>query len=138
MTGVGSIGPGAAEPHGDRRDFDLDVDASLSGRLFYRDWSVVRDDGTTGTVTVSPTDAETRITAFRDSSQRCEAPTRGVEFDGIGRLDFGALFTFTVVACDNGPAASGADEFRIEVPDRGYSAGIDRLSSGDLAKSGSS
>src|SRR5439155_14063949 len=41
------LGAGSATPGSDRQDFNFGVTASLSGgQLFYRDWAVVRGDGT--------------------------------------------------------------------------------------------
>jgi PKD repeat protein len=142
LTGVGSIGPGPATPGGSRVDFDLDVASSLTGRVLIRDWAVVRTDGSVGTLTVTPTDAETRITAVRDGSITCADPTHGVEVDGVGRLNSGGdsdpagdeFLEFTVTACDEGPAESGADVLLVSLAN-GYTAGPDHLSSGDLAKS---
>jgi PKD repeat protein len=143
LTGVGSIGAGPATPGGSRVDFDLDVESSLTGRVFVRDWAAVHTDGSVGTLTVTPTDAATRITAVRDGSITCTDPTQGVEVDGVGRLNSGGdsnpagdeFVEFTVTACDEGPAESGADVFMMSLPAYGYTAGPDRLSSGDLIKS---
>ncbi|MGH7606984.1 MAG: hypothetical protein ACREME_06560, partial [Gemmatimonadales bacterium] len=109
------------------------MNLDLDGRLFYRDWSVVRGDGTVGSLTVDPADSATGITAFRDGSTACADPTRGAEFDGTGRLDVGDLAGFTVAACDNGPPGSGADVFRIDLqPPHPYSKRA-VLSSGDVS-----
>ena len=51
----------------------------------------------------------------------------------MGRLDTGDLLRFTVVTCDNGPAGSGADLFRISLPQAQYQVG-GLLSSGDVVK----
>ena len=135
IAGLGTLGAGSATPGGDRQEFDFDVGADLSGRLFYRDWAVVRADGTVGTVTVDPTDSSTAITAYRDGSAACANATGGAEFDGTGRLDIGDLVGFTAAACDNG-ATSGVDFFRIDVqPPHEYSHG-GMLSSGHVVKSG--
>ncbi|HEV8305279.1 MAG TPA: PKD domain-containing protein [Gemmatimonadales bacterium] len=143
LSGVGSIGPGPATPGGTRLEFDLDVASTLTGRVFLRDWAVVRDDGSVGTLTVTATDAATRITAVRDGSTMCADPTHGVEVEGVGRVNSGGdsnpagdeLLNFTVRACDEGPAGSGADLLMVSLPAHGYTAGPDNLSSGDLAKS---
>src|SRR5207249_8551934 len=120
----------------DRRDFNFDVTASLSRvELFYRDWAVVRGDGTVGTLTVDPADPSTAITAYRDWASVCADPTRGVTFDGTGRLDTGSLISFTVAVCDNGSPGSGTDFLQMDVPAYTYSHG-GLLSSGDVAKSG--
>ena len=144
MAGAGSIGTMPAAPGNDVRDFDLDVASTLSGRLFVRDWIVVRPDGSVGTLRVSPTDPATRFTAFRDSSARCGDPARGVEFEGIARVNSGGdsnpgadeMLAFIVRACDGGPVGSGEDYFQIAVPAHDYDRG-DPLTSGDLVKSSS-
>ena len=136
LRGTGTTGTGLAIPTSNRQEFDVDVAWDLSGRLFFRDWSTVRTTGGTATVTVDPSDAGTWFSAFRTSSTRCAASARGTEVDGIGRLDTGGLVAFTVVACDNAPGGSGADVFRMLVPEAG---GYDRggsISSGDIAESG--
>jgi hypothetical protein len=136
LRGTGTIGTGLAVPTSNRQEFDIDVAWDLSGRLFFRDWSVVRMTGGTATVTVDPGDSGTWFSAFRTSSTRCAAPARGTEIEGIGRLDTDGLVAFTVVACDNTPGGSGADVFRILVPEAG---GYDRggsISSGDIAEGG--
>ena len=137
-----ALGTGAATPGGTRADFDFDVASSLSGRLFYRDWSVVRPDGSIGTLRVDPsTDPATRTTAFRSGSATCEDPTRGAEFDGVGRVNSGGdtnpggdeWLSFTVTICDNGPTGSTLDVFGITLPTR-YQAGPDRVAEGDISK----
>ena len=135
VTGLGTLGAGSATPGSNRQEFDFDVVADLSGRLFYRDWAAVRSDGSVGTLTVGDTDPSTAITAFRDGSAACADSTHGAEFDGTGRLDIGDLVGFTVAVCDNGAAGSGTDFFRIDVlPPYQYSrSGF--LSSGDVVKS---
>ena len=135
MHGSGSIGDGTATPGANHQDFTFDVAADLTGSLTYRDWAVTRADGSVATVTVAATDPETRITAFRDASDVCSDPARGAEFDGIGRLDTGDLIGFTVIGCDNGASGSGADGFRMSVPDAGGYLREDLLSSGDIVKS---
>ena len=135
VRGAGSIGSGLAIPTADRQDFDIDITWDLSGRLFYRDWSVVRTTGGVATVTVDAGDPSTFFTAFRNSSTTCSDPSRGVEVDGLGRLDTGELVYFTAVACDN---ASGPDAFRLMVPEAAnYNAG-GSLSSGEITKQGGS
>src|SRR5439155_2375312 len=86
------------------------------GQVFYRDWAVVRIDGTVGTLTVDPADPSTAITAYRDWASVCADPTRGVAFDGTGRLDTGGLTDFTVAVCDNGSPESGTDFLQMDVP----------------------
>ncbi|PYO96367.1 MAG: hypothetical protein DMD61_14175, partial [Gemmatimonadetes bacterium] len=136
VGGQGTLGAGSATPGSDRQDFNFDVTASLSGgQVFYRDWAVVRIDGTVGTLTVDPADPSTAITAYRDWASVCADPTRGVAFDGTGRLDTGSLTDFTVAVCDNGSPESGTDFLQMDVPAYTYNHG-GFLSSGDVAKSG--
>ena len=135
VGGLGTLGVGSPTPGSDRQEFDVDVAADLSGRVFYRDWAAVRSDGTVGTLTVDPTDAGTAITAYRDWSSACVDPTRGAEFDGTGRLDTGGLVGFTVRGCDDGAPGSGLDFVRMDVPLYEYSHG-GFPSSGDVAKAG--
>src|SRR5438128_3040402 len=136
VGGQGTLGAGSATPGSDRQDFNFDVTASLSGgQVFYRDWAVVRIDGTVGTLTVDPADPSTAITAYRDWASVCADPTRGVAFDGTGRLDTGSLTDFTVAVCDNGSPESGTDFLQMDVPAYTYRHG-GLLSSGDAAKSG--
>lgn len=134
ISGVGTLGSGPPEPGSGLFDFDFDVASDLTGRLFFRAWAVVRPDGTPATITVAPADPGTAITAFRGGSAACDDPAQGAEFDGIGRLDTGELYGFTVRACDHGAAESGADYFDINLPDRPYRR-ADRLSSGDIVRS---
>src|SRR6266511_3223304 len=124
VGGLGTLGAGSATPGSDRQEFNFDVTADLSGgRLFYRDWAVVRSDGTVGTLTVDPADPSTAITAYRDWASVCADPTRGVAFDGTGRLDTGDLTSFTVATCDNGAPESGLDFLEMDVAPLGYSHG---------------
>jgi hypothetical protein len=134
--GSGSVGSGEATPGSSRQDFTFDIAQDLrTGTLTYRDWSFVRGNGSTVTVTVSASDPNTAIAWFRDRSAACADPTRGAEFEGLGRLDDGNLYAFTVVACDNGPAGSGGDSFRLSISSVGYQReGL--VSSGDVVKSG--
>jgi len=135
IRGTGSVGTGAATPGSQRQDFDFDITSDLGGHLTLTDWSVVRSATAVGTLTVSPTDQGTWLTAFRDGSSACPDPTHGVEVDGTGRLDTGVLLPFTLYVCDNGPAGSGTDYFKIYSPSGGYERD-GSLSSGDVVKSG--
>src|SRR3989475_7132384 len=131
VGGQGTLGAGSATPGSGRQDFNFDVTATLSGgQLFYRDWAVVRGDGTVGTLTVDPADPSTAITAYRDWASVCADPTRGVAFDGTGRLDTGSLISFTVAVCDNRSPESGTDFLQMDVPAYTYSHG-GSLSHGD-------
>jgi hypothetical protein len=100
IRGVGAIGTGAPTAGSDRQEFDFDVSSNLTGHLAYRDWRI------SATITVDG-DPATMISAFRETSSLCANPADGAEFDGTGRLQTGAYASFTVVACDNGPAGSG-------------------------------
>ena len=134
IAGVGTTGLGTPTVGSDLQEFNFDVASTLSGRLFYRDWSAVRRNGTTVAVVTVDTDPATGITAYRNSSTACADSTHGVEFHGIGRVDTGEYFDFIVVACDNGPAGSGADFFRFSIPLAANYSREGLLSSGDIAK----
>src|SRR5256885_2268218 len=135
ISGTGSIGTGDATPGSSRQDFDFDITSDLAGHLTFTDWSVGRSATTVGQLTVSASDLGTWFSAFRDGSTACADPTHGVEVDGTGRLDTGALMAFTLYIGDNGPAGSGSDFLRLYMPNAGY-ARNGNLSSGDLVKSG--
>jgi hypothetical protein len=132
VTGLGTLGSGDTTPGSDRQEFDFDASTALTGRVFYRDWGFVEPDGSVATLTVDA-DSNTGIRRFRDGSDACADFTRGVEFDGTGRLNTGQLVGFTVATCDNGPSGSATDFFRIDVfaYRREGSA-----TSGDVAKAG--
>ncbi len=116
--------------------FNFDARSDLTGSLQYTEYAVVYPDGSPGTLTVNANDPATGIQAFRTSSNACGDPSRGAEFDGVGRLHDGSLVSFTVAACDNGPAGSGQDFFSLNIPSIGESrSGF--LTAGDIAKSGS-
>jgi len=134
VTGRGQIGSGSPSPGSDAQTFDFDVRADLSGRFTGTDWSFLHPGGTPATVTVDrAADPETSITAFQSSSSACSDPSRGVEFDGVGREDTGRLLTFHATVCDNG-AGVGTDFFRVQVPSDGYDkSGV--LTGGDIVKS---
>jgi hypothetical protein len=133
-TGLGTLGLGSPSPGSDRQDFDFDVAADLTGRLFYRDFTELNTNGTVEFITVDPKDSQTHITAYRDRSDKCTDPTHGAEFDGTGRLDDGTLTSFTVSICDNGVSGSGADFFQFVIPGDYSHGGF--LTSGDITKSG--
>ena len=83
-------------------------------------------------------DPATSFTAYRNASpSKCQDPTRGVEFDAVGRGDEGDLRSYTVQVCDddprNGPAGSGVDFFSIYITLERYGrSGIP--TSGDIVK----
>ena len=134
-SGQGQIGNGSPSPGHDVQGFDFDVRSDLTGRFLFTDYGEVRPDGSAGTFHVDPSDPGTRFTAFRASSSACADPSRGAEFDGIGRVDTGETGDFTVAICDNGPAGSGMDYFSLVIPAGSYTkAGT--VTAGDVVKSG--
>jgi len=134
-SGQGQIGNGSPSPGHDVQGFDFDVRSDLTGRFLFTDYGEVRPDGSAGTFHVDPSDPGTRFTAFRASSSACAEPSRGAEFDGIGRVDTGETGDFTVAICDNGPAGSGMDYFSLVIPAGSYTkAGT--VTAGDVVKSG--
>jgi hypothetical protein len=115
-TSVGAIGPGSATPGSDRQTFDFNVINAPGGRLFVRDLTLVRSNGSVASLTADPAvDAATRISAFTKTSAAC------VRFSGTGRVDNGPLVDFSVDACDNGSPGAGVDSFGISVPAFAYS-----------------
>ena len=138
ITGLGQIGTGSPSPGNNVQTFNFDARSDLTGSLKFSDYSIVRADGSVGTLTVDPTtDPATAITAFRTNSSACSDPSNGAEFDGTGREDAGGggeLLGFTVVACDNGPAGSALDFFSLAVPSEAYQKS-GSVTSGDIAKS---
>ena len=139
ITGLGQIGTGSPSPGNNVQTFNFDARSDLTGSLKFSDYSIVRADGSVGTLTVDPTtDPATAITAFRTNSSACSDPSNGAEFDGTGREDAGGggeLLGFTVVACDNGPAGSALDFFSLAVPSEAYQKS-GSVTSGDIAKWG--
>lgn len=134
ITGLGTLGTGDTIPGSDRQQFDFDASSTLTGRVFYRDWSFVNPDGSVGTLIVdASTDSSTGIRRFRDGSDACADFTRGGEFDATGRLSTGELVPVIVYACDNGPADGGNDFFRIDVFAYRREG---RATSGDVEKTG--
>jgi len=112
IRGVGAFGTATPAPGADREDFDFDVAQDLTGRVLYNDWRY------NAWVKVNPADPQTAITAFRNQSAQCPGndPANGAEVDGTGRRENGILQAFTLIACDLGPAGSGADFFQITFP----------------------
>src|SRR5439155_7558 len=71
------------------------------------------------------------------SPSKCQDPTRGVEFDAVGRGDEGDLRSYTVQVCDDDPrtgsGGSGVDFFSVYIAVGGYGrSGIP--TSGDIVK----
>ena len=134
-SGQGQIGNGSPSPGHDVQGFDFDVRSDLTGRFLFTDYGEVRPDGSAGTFHVDPSDPGTRFTAFRASSSACADPSRGAEFDGIGRVDTGETGDFTVAICDNGPAGSGMDFFSLVIPAGSYTKS-GTVTAGDVVRSG--
>lgn len=143
VTGVGKIGSGLPLPLSPTMTFEFEASADLTGAKMYHDWIVVRKDGTIGNLRVDPLDPGTGITAFRDGSAACGDFSRGVEFDGVGRVnaqgelepDRAVLWPFTVRVCDNG--LLGGDWYQLEVWKANFEPHYDArgfLTAGDIAK----
>jgi len=115
--------------------FDFDVQTNLTGRFTGTDYSDLHPGGVPATLTTDHSaDPATSITAFRASSGACSDPSRGVEFDAIGREDTGGLVSYTIAVCDNGPANSGMDFFSVFIPSEGFGRS-GQVASGDIVKS---
>jgi len=119
--------------------FDFDVRADGTGRLTGTDWGDIHPSGQPASITTDPVaDPATSFTAYRNTApSKCQDPTRGVEFDAVGRGDEGDLRSYTVQVCDDDPrTASGGslvDFFSIYIPVGGYGrSGIP--TSGDIVK----
>jgi len=130
VTGVGAIGQSLALPTMNRQEFDFDVPGTTGARFFFRDYSVVRTSPSLlGSMTVDPADGATGITSFAQTSARC------ITFGGIGRVDTGDLFAFSVMACDNGSPGAGLDFLSMSVPDINYDK-ANKLTDGEITTSG--
>ncbi len=135
-SGTGQLGLGAPAPPNNVQAFDFDVRADLTGRFSITAYDDVHPDGTIATVLVDPSaDPATFFKAYRTSSNVCSDPSRGVEFDALGR-DGPDLVNVTGILCDDGPQGSGRDflSFFIIKPN---AAGIGRsgmVTSGDIVK----
>src|SRR5438034_788333 len=135
VTGRGQVGTAAPQPGNNVQTFDFDVRADLTGRFTGTDYSDLHPGGVPATLTTDhAADPATSITAFRSSSSACSDPSRGVEFDGIGREDTGGLVGYTIAVCDNGPANSGLDFFSVFIPSEGFGRS-GQVASGDIVKS---
>ncbi len=135
VNGQGQLGMGSATPGNYVQTFALDARADLTGRFTITDYSDLYPDGTAASMTTDhSTDAETGIMAYRNSSSACADPSRGAEFDAMGRVvNDGFLVSYTVVLCDNGPAGSGSDFFSLYIPEKGYGRS-GNVTSGDIVK----
>ena len=135
VTGRGQVGTAAPQPGNNVQTFDFDVRADLTGRFTGTDYSDLHPGGVPATLTTDhAADPATSITAFRSSSSACSDPSRGVEFDAIGREDTGGLVSYTIAVCDNGPANSGLDFFSVFIPSEGFGRS-GQVASGDIVKS---
>jgi len=136
ISGTGQIGLGTPTPHNNVQTFDFDVQANLTGRFSITAYDDIHPDGTIATVFADPArDPATLIKAYRTSSAACTDPSRGVEFDGVGR-DGPDLVNFTVIVCDDGAQGSGRDFLSFFI-DKHADAGIGRsgmVTSGDIVK----
>src|SRR5438552_1788322 len=135
VTGRGQVGTAAPQPGNNVQTFDFDVRADLTGRFTGTDYSDLHPGGVPATLTTDhAADPATSITAFRSSSSACSDPSRGVEFDAIGREDTGGLVGYTIAVCDNVPANSGLDFFSVFIPSEGFGRS-GQVASGDIVKS---
>jgi hypothetical protein len=117
VSGTGQLGMGSPTPHDNVQTFAFDVRADLTGRFTITDYSNIHPAGNPATLTTDvSTDPATSITAYRNSSSVCSDPTRGAEFDAVGRDDEGNLASYTVIVCDDGPAGSGSDFLSLFIP----------------------
>src|SRR6266581_341102 len=140
VTAQGQLGMGSPTPGNNVQTFDFTVRADLTGRVTLTDNNDLRPNGSAARmITDASSDPATSITAYRNSSSACSDPSRGVEFDAVGRDDEGFLEGYTVQACDNGPAGSGTDFWSIFVtngygqPVAGYGHS-GTVTSGDIVK----
>ncbi len=139
VSGHVQLGWGPATPGSVVQTFDFVVRADGTGRLTGTDWGNIHPSGQPASMTTDPVaDPATSFTAYRNASpSKCQDPTRGVEFDGVGREPEGDLRSYTVQVCDddprNGPGGSGVDFFSIYIAVGGYGrSGIP--TSGDIVK----
>ena len=134
VSGTGQIGMGSPTPGHGVQTFALDARADLTGRFTYTDNSDVHPNGNAASLTTdASTDAATAITAYRNSSGACSDPSRGAEFDAVGRSDENELMSYTVIVCDGGPEGSGGDFLSIYIPSKRYGrSGMG--TSGDIVK----
>jgi len=139
VSGHVQLGWGSATPGNSVQTFDFDVRADGTGRLTGTDWGDIHPSGQPASMTTDPVaDPATSFTAYRNAApSKCQDPTRGVEFDAVGRGDEGDLRSYTVQVCDDDPrTASGGslvDFFSIYIAVGGYGrSGIP--TSGDIVK----
>jgi hypothetical protein len=139
VSGHIQLGWGSAAPGKSVQTFDFDVRADGTGRLTGTDWGDIHPSGKPASMTTDPVaDPATSFTAYRNAApSKCQDPTRGVEFDAVGRGDEGDLRSYTVQVCDDDPrtGSGGArvDFFSIYIAVGGYGrSGIP--TSGDIVK----
>ncbi len=134
VIGQVQLGMGSPTTGNHVQTFDFDVRADLTGRFTITDYYDIQKDGKPASLTTDPsTDPATSITAYRNTSKVCSDPSRGVEFDAVGRERYGILASYTVLLCDNGPPGSGMDFLSIFLPSEGYGRS-GSVTSGDIAK----
>ncbi len=135
VSGQGQLKMGSPTPGHFVQTFAVDVRADLTGRFTITDYSDLYPDGSAASlITDAVTDPATGVTAYRSSSSDCSDPSRGVEFDAVGRvINDGALVSYTVELCDNGPPGGGLDFVSFYLASKGYGrSGL--LVSGDVVK----
>jgi len=133
VIGQGQIGAGSPTPGSDATTFDFDIRADLTGRFTGTDYADLHG-GTPATLTTDPVaDPATSFKAYRNSSGACSDPSRGVEVDAVGREDTGSLVGYTLTVCDNGPAGSGTDFFKVFIPSEGFTVS-GTVTRGDISK----
>ena len=126
VSGHIQLGWGSATPGNVVQTFDFVVRADGTGRLTGTDWGDIHPSGQPASLTTDPVaDPATSFTAYRNAApSKCQDPTRGVEFDAVGRGDEGDLRSYTVQVCDDDPrTASGGslvDFFSIYIAVGGY------------------
>jgi len=139
VSGHIQLGWGSATPGNSVQTFDFDVRADGTGRLTGTDWGDIHPSGKPASMTTDPVaDPATSFTAYRNAApSKCQDPSRGVEFDAVGRGDEGDLRSYTVQVCDDDPrtgsGGSRVDFFSIYIAVGGYGrSGIP--TSGDIVK----
>jgi len=139
VRGHVQLGWGSATPGNSVQTFDFEVRADGTGRLTGTDWGDIHPSGQPASMTTDPVaDPATSFTAYRNAApSKCQDPTRGVEFDAVGRGDEGDLRSYTVQVCDDDPrtgsGGSLVDFFSIYIAVGGYGrSGIP--TAGDIVK----
>ncbi len=138
VKGHVQLGWGSATPGTSVETFDFDVRADGTGRLTGTDWGDIHPSGKPASIITDPVaDPQTYFTAYRNAApSKCQDPTRGVEFDAVGRGDEGDLRSYTVQVCDDDvrrPGGEVVDFFSIYIAAGGYGrSGI--LTAGDIVK----